>query len=129
LLPRGRAVALLALVLALGTALTDLAENSLTLAAVQQVVQGQPLETGQLVVLFWLGQMKYLLIYVAALLFAVGVWETGWLGKVFAGLLVLFVLVGVGSIAVEALVLVKVFWMFLLLVWGGVYLVGEARKG
>lgn len=128
LLPRARSIALPALVLALATALTDLAENSLTLASVQQVVQNQPLEASSPVMLFWLGQMKYLLIYVASLLFAIGVWETGKMGKVLAVLFLLFPLIGLASIAVEELALVKVFWMFVLLIAGGVYLVMEARR-
>lgn len=128
LLPRSRVIALLALVFALATALTDLAENSLTLAAVQTVVQGQPLEGSALVLLFWLGQIKYLLIYVAALLLAMGVWEAGKMGKVLAILFALFPLIGLAAIAVETLVLFKVLWMFVLLIAGGVFLVVVMRR-
>lgn len=45
----------LALVLAVTTALTDLAENSLTLAAIATVTQNQTLDAQVLVILFWLG--------------------------------------------------------------------------
>lgn len=70
--------------------------------------------------------MKYLVIYIAALLFAVSVWEDGRAGRVFAGLLLLFPLIGVASIAIDALTLLKVLWMFVLLVAGGNFLLRAA---
>jgi hypothetical protein len=123
-----RALAVTALVIALGTALTDLAENSLTLAAVGLVEQGQTLEGGTLVMLFWLGQMKYLLIYVAAALFAIALWGQGRMGRMFAGALLVFPVIGIVSIAVSQLMIVKVLWMLVLLVVGGVFLVRAAGK-
>lgn len=128
LMQRVRVLATVALVLALLTALTDLTENSLTLAAVQLVVQNQPLDANLLVGLFWLGQMKYLAIYLAGVLFAVGLCETGRAGKVFAGLLLLFPVIGLGSIAVEALVIGKLLWMFVLLLAGGIFLLKVAQS-
>lgn len=122
LMPRARLLGTLAFVFALGTALTDLSENSLYLAAVETVSQNQPLPGGMLVVLFWLGQIKYLSIYLAALLFAIGVWEAGAAGRIFAILLLLFPVIGIVSIAIEALMLVKVLWMLVLLIAGGVFL-------
>ncbi len=122
LAPRAKGLAALALGLALATALTDWAENSLTLVAVQSAVQTQTLDAAVLSALFWLGQMKYLLIYPAALLFAVGVWEDGRAGKIFAVLLALFPLIGIASIAVDALRLAQVLWMLVLLVAGGIFL-------
>jgi hypothetical protein len=115
-------------VIALGTALTDLAENSLMLAAVGLVEQGQTLEGGTLVMLFWLGQMKYLLIYVAAALFAIALWGQGRMGRMFAGALLMFPVIGIVSIAVSQLMIVKVLWMLVLLVVGGVFLVRAAGK-
>ncbi len=122
LMPRAKLLAALALVLAVMTALTDLTENSLTLAAIAIVTQNQTLDAQVLVILFWLGQMKYLVIYIAAILFAVGVWEDGRAGKIFAGLLLLFPIIGVTSIAIDALTLIKVLWMFVLLIAGGIFL-------
>ncbi|RIK15084.1 MAG: hypothetical protein DCC52_19040 [Chloroflexi bacterium] len=77
LMPRAKLLASIALGLALATTLTDWAENSLTLVAVQSAVQTQTLDANILRALLWLGQMKYLLIYPAAILFAVGVWDEG----------------------------------------------------
>lgn len=128
LMARARALATTALVFALLTALTDLAENSLTLTAVRLVAQKQTLDANILAGLFWLGQMKYLAIYLAALLFAIGVWEMGRAGKIFAVLLLLFPLVGIPSIAIEGLVLVQVLWMFVLLLAGGVFMLRAAQS-
>ena len=128
LMPRAKLVSTLALVFAVLTALIDLMENSLLLASVEQVAQNQSLDAHALVVLFWLGQIKYLAIYLASILFALVLWEVGATGKILAALLVLFVLIGVGSIALDALTLVKVAWMELLLIVGGIFLVLEAKK-
>lgn len=128
LLSRARLFATLALVFALATACIDLAENSLLLASVETVAQNQTLNGTALIVLFWLGQVKFLAIYVGALLFAIGVWETGLTGKIFAVVLVLFPLIGLASIAIEALVLVKVAWMFVMLAVGGVFLLRAAGQ-
>lgn len=122
LMPRARLLATLALLFALATAVTDWAENSLTLAAVQTAAQNQMLEANTLLVLFWLGQMKYLLIYPAALLFAIGIWDDGRAGRIFAILLLLFPAIGIASIAVDALRLAQVLWMFVLLFAGGFFL-------
>lgn len=122
LLPRAKWLAMLALVFALATALTDWAENSLTLAAVQIAAQKQTLDANILLVLFWLGQLKYLLIYPAALLFAVGIWEDGRAGKIFAVSLVLFPIIGIVGIASELFELLKVLWMLALLLAGGIFM-------
>jgi hypothetical protein len=123
-----RLLAAIALVFALGTALTDLGENSLTLAAVGMVAQGQTPEVGMLVTLFWLGQMKYLLIYVAAVLFAILLWNEGGLGKLFSVTLLVFPLVGIAAIAMSELMFVRALWMLVLLVVGGVFLVKAAGR-
>ncbi len=128
LMPHAKLVSTLALVFAVLTALIDLSENSLLLASVEQVAQNQPLDAHALVVLFWLGQIKYLAIYLAAILFALVLWEFGAAGKILAALLFLFVVIGVASITVDVLRFVKVVWMELLLVVGGIFLVLEARK-
>lgn len=128
LMPRAKLLATLALVFALATALTDWAENSLTLAAVQTAAQNQMLDANILIILFWLGQMKYLLIYPAAILFAVGVWEDGRsekivsAGKIFAVLLALFPIIGIVGIALAVFEVVKILWMLVLLVAGGIFL-------
>lgn len=122
LMPRAKWLAMLALVFALATALTDWAENSLTLAAVQTAAQKQTLDANILLVLFWLGQMKYLLIYPAALLFAFGIWEDGRAGKIFAVSLVLFPIIGIVGIASELFELLKVLWMLALLLAGGIFM-------
>lgn len=119
---RSQVLGVTALVLALATALTDLGENSLTLAVLATVAQKQTLDPNALVLLFWVGQMKYLLIYIAGLLFAVGIWGQGRTGNLFAVLLLLFPILGVASIAFEGLKLVQVLWMFILLLAGGTYL-------
>lgn len=128
LLPRARVPVGIALGLALATAFLDLSENSLLLAAVETVNQKQTLEPGTLTLLFWLGQMKYLAIYLGGILFAIVLWGTGVLGRVLAGLLVLFALVGIAAISIPPLELVKVLWMFVLLVVGGVFLVVRAQN-
>lgn len=128
LMPRAKLLASIALGLALATTLTDWAENSLALVAVQSAVQTQTLDANILSALVWLGQMKYLLIYPAAILFAVGVWSEGRAGRIFAILLLLFPLIGIASIAVDALRIVQVLWMFALLVAGGIFLWGKTAK-
>lgn len=128
LMPRAGVLATTALVFSLLTALTDLAENSLTLAAVQLVVQKQTLDVNLLVGLFWLGQMKYLAIYLAGVLFAVSMWEAGRAGRIFAVLLLVLPLIGLASIAFEALVIGKLLWMFVLLLAGGVFLLRKAQS-
>ncbi len=128
LLPRVRLLATLALVFALATALTDWAENSLTLAAVQTAAQNQTLEANTLILLFWLGQMKYLLIYPAAILFAFGIWEDGRAGKIFAVLLVLFPIIGIVGISIEVFQLLQVLWMLVLLSAGGIFLWRAGRS-
>lgn len=125
---RARLLATLALVFALATACIDLAENSLLLASVETVAQNQILSGTPLTLLFWLGQVKFLAIYVGALLFAIGVWETGRMGRIFAIVLALFPLIGIASIAIEGLVLVKVAWMFVMLAVGGIFLLGVAGE-
>lgn len=129
LLPRARLVGVLALVFSLLTALTDLSENSLYLAAVETVTQKQTLEPPILLMLFWLGQVKYLAMYLAAILFAVGLWSSGRWGKILAVLLALFPVIGLAAISVEALTLAKLGWMFVLLIVGGVFLVRESMSG
>jgi hypothetical protein len=122
LMPRERMLAIPVLVLTLATTVVDLMENSMTLAGVAAATQNTPIEMGLPVTLFLMSQMKFLLIYVAGLLIAIGVWGDGTVGRALSVLLVLFVLVGTVSIAVEGLVLVKVAWMFLRLGAGGYFL-------
>lgn len=122
LMPRGKLLALTALTFALMTALFDLAENSLTLAAVAAATQNQALDANVFVILFWLGQIKFLAIYVSAILFAVGVWEDGRAGKIFAALLLFFPLIGILGIPFEPFVLAKILWMLVLLVAGGIFM-------
>lgn len=121
-MPRAKGLALVALVFALTTMLTDLAENSLTLGAVQTVAQGQIPDANVLLILFWLGQIKYLAIYFAGILFAVGVWDAGRAGKIFGVLLLVFPLIGIASISIEALKIVQVLWMLVMLIAGGIFL-------
>lgn len=125
LLPRARVVVGIAIGLALATAFLDLSENSLTLAAVWTVAQKQMLEASTLVTLFWLGQMKFLTIYLGGILFAMALWQERRMGRVVAVLLVVFALIGVTAISIPALEPFKVFWMFVLLVAGGVFLAGQ----
>jgi hypothetical protein len=127
LLPRASLLSILALVFSLMTALTDLSENSFYLAAVETVTQKQALEAPILLTLFWLGQVKYLAMYLAAILFAVGVWSSGRWGKILAILLVLFPVIGVTAISIEALAFAKLVWMFVLLIVGGVFLLSAAK--
>lgn len=122
LITRTKILGIPALVLAVVTSLTDLSENSLTLAAVQTVTQRQALDANVLVLLFWLGQMKYLVIDIAVILIAIGVWDEGRTGKIFAVLLLLFPLFGILAISFEPLALVRALWMLVLLVAGGVFL-------
>ena len=128
LMPRAQLLSTVALVLSLTTSLTDLSENSVTLMVTATVTQSQTLDVSLLQLLFWLGQFKYLVFYIAAILFAVALWEEGRVGKIFAILLVLFPIIGVAGIAIEGLVVARVLWMFVLLIVGGIFLVLEARK-
>ena len=127
LLPRARLVGILALVFSLLTALTDLSENSLYLAAVATVTQKQALETPILLALFWLGQVKYLAMYLAAILFAVGIWPSRRGGRVLAILLALFPVVGLVAISFPVLAIFKLLWMCVLLIAGGVFLLAAAK--
>ena len=122
IMPRSKLLAGLALSFALLTALFDLAENSLTIVLVEAVTFKQPVTTPALLLLLWLGQMKYLAIYLAAVLFAIGIWGHGSVGKIFAVFLLLFPLIGLAAISVEVLTLLQVLWMFVLLVTGGIFL-------
>ncbi|MCC7162599.1 MAG: hypothetical protein IT331_08900 [Anaerolineae bacterium] len=122
LLPRARVIVGIAMGLTLATAFLDLGENSLTLAAVELVNQNQTLEQKMVTTLFWLGQMKFLTIYVGGILFALPLWQEGRMGKALAALLGLFALIGVAAISIPTLDLVKVLWMFVLLVAGGVFM-------
>ncbi len=128
LMPRAKSLAMLALGLSLLTAFTDLAENSLMLAGIQTAVQTQTLDANVLVLLFWLGQMKYLAIYPAALLYAIALWDSERTGKILALLFVLFPLIGILSIALDALRLAQGVWMLVLLLAGGIFLWRQASE-
>lgn len=127
LLPRARLLGILALLFSLLTAVSDLSENSLYLAAFETVTQKQALQAPVLLTLFWLGQVKYLSMYLAALLFAVGVWSSGRFGKILAVLLVLFPVFGLAAISFGSLSLLKLLWMFVLLIAGGIFLLSVAK--
>lgn len=107
---------------ALATTVTDLTENSLTLGAVETVTQGQRLDGNVLLGLFLLGQLKYLLIYFAALVIAVGLWNEGRAGRVMSVLFALFPVIGLAGVAVPEWGLGRVVWMVLLLAGGAVFL-------
>lgn len=115
------------LLFALLTGAADFTENSVTLAAVDTVTQGQTLEGSLLLVICLLGQVKFLFIYVGVVLFAIGMWDAVRANRVVAILFVLFPLGGLPGIVIPELVLLRIVWMLVLLVAGGIFLARATR--
>jgi hypothetical protein len=121
-------VALLALGFALLTSATDFTENSLTIALTRSAAGGGILETGALLLLQVLSQLKYLWIYVAVVLYAVGTWQARLLNRVVTILFLLFPLLGMPALASPLFGLIRVVWMLVLLLAAGVLLWRETRS-
>lgn len=126
---RSRLLGGVGLLFALLTAVADLTENSLTLAAVDTVTQAQTLDGSLLLTLYLLGQLKFLFIYVGGALFAVGMWDKSWRNRIVAILFVVFPLIGLPGIVVPQLAVLKIAWMLVLLIAGGLFLVRVNARG
>ena len=122
LLPRNRLLALVALGFALLTSATDFTENSLTIVMTRAAANGATLESGWLLVLQILAQLKYLWIYVAVTLFAIGIWDKPRMHRIVAVLFWLFPILGIGAAFSVAATMTRVLWMFVLLIAGGIFL-------
>jgi hypothetical protein len=126
ILPRSRLLALLGLGFALLTSASDFTENSLTLAITTLTLQQLPLDLNWLLVLNILGQLKWLWIFVGVTLFAVGIWGERRLNRIVSVLFLIFPLLGVLALVSVEAGLLRVLWMFALLVAGGLLLWREA---
>jgi hypothetical protein len=94
----------------------------LTVALTQLALGGATPGAVPLLGLQILAQLKYLWIYVALALLAPVLWQDGREGRIVTILFLLFPIIGVAGIALPSLVLLRVVWMFVLLVSGGVFL-------
>jgi hypothetical protein len=110
------------LVFALGTAALDFIENASTLAFVQAAGAGVALDATQALLLTFLNQVKFLSIFLAAPLFAIGVWSAAKLNRALSVLFVLFPIVGVLSFVNPLALIATLVWMFALLALGAVVL-------
>ncbi len=126
ILAQSRLAAVVALFFALLTTVVDLTENSLTLAAVTLASTSAMLDTPMLIVLNVLAQLKFLFTYVAATLFAVSIWSPALLNRTVAVLFLIFPLLGVLAVVSVEVGLLRVLWMFVLLIAGGIFLWREA---
>jgi hypothetical protein len=125
LLPRHRAPALLGMGLALLTSASDLVENALTIALARAAMAGQVPEGWTHLALNMLAQLKFLWVYAAAPLFAIGLWAADGAGaprrleRAVAVLFLAFPVIGVFAPISAALGLLRIAWMLVLLVAGG----------
>lgn len=119
---RQRIFAFAALLFVLLTAASDFTENSLTIVLTRLSASGSAVEINYLVALQMLAQLKFLWIYVAVALFAVLLWDETRLGRVVAILFLLFPLIGVLAPASVTFALLRIVWMLVLLVAGGIFL-------
>lgn len=100
----------------------DFGENSLTLGLIAGIEAGLALTPGHLLLLNWVGLIKFLLAYLALTLFALGLWDRPALNRLTAGLTLLFPVIGVvGQVNLTA-GLLRVLWMLPLLLLAGLLL-------
>jgi len=121
-LTRNRLLALVGLAFALLTSAVDFTENSLTIVLIRMAVGGAALQTGQLLALQILGQLKYLWIFAGGTLFAIGIWDKPRLHRAVPILFWIFPLIGAFAMLNAVGELLRIFWMLLLLVAGGILL-------
>lgn len=119
---RQRLFAIVALGLALLTSASDFTENALTIALARAAMDGVAPENGWLLGLQLLAQLKWMWIYAGVTLFAVTLWDATRFARVVAILFLLFPLIGVMAPASVALGLLRIVWMFVLLIAGGLFL-------
>ena len=119
---RQRLFAVTALVFALLTSASDITENALTISMARAAMGGVALETNWLMVLQILAQWKWMWIYVGVTLFAVTLWDNSRGARVVAILFLIFPLIGVMAPASITLGLLRIVWMFVLLIAGGIFL-------
>ncbi|MBI4674794.1 MAG: hypothetical protein HY741_24375 [Chloroflexi bacterium] len=128
LAPRNRLLALVGLGLALLTSATDFTENSLTIALTRLATQGATLQADWLLVLQILGQLKYLWIFAGGTLSAIGIWNERRMNRAVAILFWLFPLVGAFAMLNVTGALLRIFWMLVLLLAGGIFLWRESGQ-
>jgi hypothetical protein len=119
---RQRLFAWVALGFALLTSASDITENALTISLARAALSGVALETNWLLGLQMLAQWKWMWIYVGVTLFAVTLWDATRRARVMAILFLLFPLIGVMAPASVMLGLLRIAWMFVLLLAGGIFL-------
>jgi hypothetical protein len=103
-------------------ALLDYTENSITLALIQSHMLGTTPKPGWLLILHIVGQIKYLVAFLAVAALGAGLWSSKPLDRIVSILAWLFPIVGVVSFVVPGVSPLVVLWMFILLVSGGVLL-------
>lgn len=119
---RQRLFALAGLGFALLTAASDFTENALTIALARAAMNGVALESSWLLGLQLLAQLKWMWIYAGVTLYAVSLWDATRFARVVAILFLLFPLIGVMAPASVALGLLRIVWMLVLLIAGGIFL-------
>lgn len=128
LLPRSRLLALTALGFALLTSATDFTENSFTVVMTRVAAGGGALQTEWLMLLQIFAQLKYLWIFVGVSLFAIGIWNKTRMHRAVAVLFWLFPVLGIFAILCVSAALLRVFWMLVLLIAGGIFLWRKAAE-
>jgi hypothetical protein len=128
LLPQNRLLAIVALGFALITTATDFTENSFTVVMTRVAASGGTLQAEWIMLLQILSQLKYLWIFVGVSLFAIGIWNKTLLHRVVAMLFWLFPILGVFAILSVSAALLRVFWMLVLLIAGGIFLWRESLE-
>ena len=120
-LTRSRLIAIVALGFALLTALFDLTENAWTIVLTRTAVFAD-VELNALQLLQMLAQLKWACIYVGVTLFAIAIWDDTRRARVVAILFLIFPVLGVMAPASVALAILRLLWMFVLLIGGGIFL-------
>jgi hypothetical protein len=109
-------------------ALLDYTENSITLGLIQSHMLGTAPKPGWLVILHIVGQIKYLVAFLAVAVLGVGLWSSKPLDRVVSILTWLFPIVGVASFVFPTTSPLLALWMLILLVSGGLLLWRRASE-
>ena len=109
-------------------AFLDYAENSLTVALIQNHLLGVAPSGNWLLGLHVIGQVKFLVAFAAVALLALGLWSLRPLDRVMSVLGLFFPPVGVLGLVVSSLAPLIVLWMLALLVCGGLLLWRRAAE-
>ncbi len=104
---RGRVLAWIGLGAGVLTALFDAAENAFFITYALLALVGVPLKDPDLPLIYILGQLKWMGAFAAFYAFGLAWPRDGWLNRVIAGLMLLFVLVGIVGVAMPGLVALR----------------------